>query len=86
MPTQPLQPFSPPSAVLAHLPVQTVSPGVAVQWFLYLVFAIWLFYTLIIVYHWLKYSHGSWLAVPSIATHLFISFAIMAFALSGALA
>ena len=35
------------------------------------------------IYHWLKYSHASWVAFPAIAAHLFISFALMSYALSG---
>lgn len=77
---QPLQPFSPPSALLINL---SVSPGAVVTWTLYIVFAFWALYTLVAVYHWLKYSHASWVAFPAIAAHLFISFALMAYALSG---
>ncbi len=82
MPAQPLQPFSPPSALLTNL---SVSPSVAVTWALYVVFAFWALYTLVAIYHWLKYSHASWVAFPAIAAHLFISFALMAYALSGAI-
>ncbi|MHB8710603.1 MAG: hypothetical protein ACYC6X_03585 [Minisyncoccota bacterium] len=77
---QPLQPFSPPSGLLTHLPI---SPGTAVTWALYIVFAFWALYTLVAIYHWLKYSHASSIAFPAIATHLFISFALMSYALSG---
>jgi hypothetical protein len=77
---QPLQPFSPPSALLANL---SISPGIVVTWALYIVFAFWALYTLVAVYHWLKYSHASSVAFPAIAVHLFISFALMAYALSG---
>lgn len=82
MPAEPLQPFSPPSAFLTNL---SVSPGAVVTWTFYIVFAFWTLYTLIAVYHWLKYSHASWIAFPAIAAHLFISFALMAYALSGTL-
>lgn len=83
MPDQPLQPFAPPTAVLSHLPVGIITPGAAVMWILFAVFAIWAVYTLIIIYHWLKYSHASAVALPSIGIHLFISVALMAYALSG---
>jgi len=56
-----------------------------VEWALYAVFAFWAVYTIIAVYHWLKYSHASWVAFPAIAVHLFISFALIAYALSGTL-
>ena len=81
---QPLQPFSPPADLLTYLP-DGVSPSHIVQWFLYAVFAFWAIYTIIAIYHWLKYSHASWVAFPAIAMHLFISFALMIFALSGTL-
>lgn len=80
MPTEPLKPFSPPSALLTSL---HVSPGAAVTWALYAVFALWVLYTIVAVYHWLKYSHASSIAFPAIAAHLFISFALMSYALSG---
>ncbi len=84
MPDQPLQPFSSPSAVFSQLNLPGLpSSGIIVQWVLFAVFAFWALYTLVAVYHWLKYSHASWVAFPSIAAHLFISFALMSYALSG---
>jgi len=79
---QPLQPFAPPTALLAYLP-NGVSVGVVVEWALYVVFAFWALYTAIAIYHWLKYSHASWVAFPAMAVHLYISFALMSYALSG---
>jgi hypothetical protein len=84
MADQPLQPFSPPSSLAAFLP-SGLSAGTMVEWALYLVFAFWAVYTAVAVYHWLKYSHASWVAFPAIALHLFVSFALMAYALSGTL-
>ncbi len=78
---QPLQPFAPPTALLGYLPGGTVSPGLVVEWFLYAVFAFWAVYTLVAVYHWLKYSHASWVAFPAIAVHLVISFALIFYTL-----
>jgi hypothetical protein len=83
MNTEPLHPFSPPTNLLTHLP-SGLSAGVIITWVLYAVFAFWLFYTLIAIYHWLKYSHASWIAFPAIAIHLCVSIAIMSYALSGA--
>ena len=80
MPEQPLHPFAPPSSLLATLPV---SPGTVVVWVLYVIFAFWALYTLVAIYHWFKYSHASSIAFPAIAVHLFISFALMSYALSG---
>lgn len=81
---QPLQPFALPSALFTqlHLP-DTLSAGLVVTWALYIVFVFWALYTLVAVYHWLKYSHASWVAFPAIALHFFISFALMTYALSG---
>ncbi len=52
-------------------------------WALYAVFAFWAIYTLVAVYHWLRYSHASWVAFPAIAAHFLVSFALMSYALSG---
>lgn len=83
MPTQPLQPFTPPAQVLGHLPVGAIPAGTMLTWFLYLVFALWLVYTLVIIYHWLKYSHDSHLMFPAIGLHLIVSFGLMVYALTG---
>lgn len=84
MSDQPLQPFAPPTDLLTYLP-DGISAGAIVEWVLYIIFAFWAIYTLVAIYHWLKYSHASWVAFPSIALHLFISFSLMAYALSGTL-
>ncbi|MFZ3043684.1 MAG: hypothetical protein WA058_01070 [Minisyncoccia bacterium] len=84
MPDQPLQPFAPPNALLSYLPSSlNFSTGVAVTWVLYAVFAFWAIYTLVAVYHWLKYSHASLVAFPAMAVHLYLSLALMSYALSG---
>jgi len=82
MPDQPLQPFSTPTALLEYMP-DGITAASTVEWTLYIVFAFWAIYTVIAIYHWLKYSHASWVAFPAIATHLFISFALMTYSLSG---
>ena len=82
MPNQPLQPFSLPPALLAYLP-NGLSAGMAVMWALYAVLAFWAFYTLVVIYHWLKYSHASLIAFPAIAVHFAISTALISYALSG---
>ena len=82
MTDQPLQPFSPPAALLSYLP-NGFSVGVALTWVLYAVFAFWAIYTVVAMYHWLKYSHASWLAFPAMAAHLVISFALISYTLSG---
>lgn len=82
MTDQTLQPFAPPTAILEYLP-SVISVGAVIEWFLYTTFAFWTIYTVIAVYHWLKYSHASWVAFPAIATHIFVSFALMVYILSG---
>jgi len=84
MPDQPLQPFAPPANLSSLLPNGfNLSAGVVVEWALYAVFAFWAIYTIVAIYHWLKYSHASWVAFPAMAVHLFVSFALMSYALSG---
>jgi len=82
MPDQPLQPFAPPADLLTYLP-SGVTPSLMVTWALYATFAFWALYTIVAIYHWLKYSHASWLAFPAIAAHLFVSFILISYTLSG---
>ncbi|MBI3572439.1 hypothetical protein HY091_02840 [Candidatus Kaiserbacteria bacterium] len=77
MTDQPLQPFAPPFSV-------NLSSGSAVEWLLGIAFALWLLFTLIAIYHWLKYSHASLIAFPAIFVHLAVSAALMSYALTGA--
>lgn len=83
MPGQPLQPFAPPTALFEQLHISGISSESFITWTIYAVFAFWAIYTLVAIYHWLKYSHASLVAAPAIAAHLFVSFALMSFALSG---
>lgn len=83
MTDQPLQPFSPPQFFSQMNFAGFPEAGTMTEWVLYAVFACWAVYTLVAIYHWLKYSHASWIAFPSIAAHLFISLALMSYALSG---
>lgn len=80
---QPLQPFSPPQ-ILSQINFPGFpATNTVTEWVLYAIFVFWAVYTLVAIYHWLKYSHASWIAFPSIAVHLLISFALMSYALSG---
>jgi len=81
---QPLQPFSPPTALLSHLST-SISQGTVAWWFFLFVLVFWAIYTLVAIYHWLKYSHASAIAIPAIAVHLFVSFVLISYALSGTL-
>jgi hypothetical protein len=48
-----------------------------------LIFGIWVIFTVIIIYHWFRYRHQSWFAVPAVALHLFVSGWIILFMVSG---
>ena len=76
--TKPLQPFSPPTALLSHLP--GISAIAVVQFILYCVFILWAIYTLIIIYHWVKYSRAPGVAFKAIVLHLVISLGLMVYA------
>ena len=82
MPAQPLQPFVSPTALLSYLP-SAVSGGFLLMVVLYAVFVFWGLLTLVAIYHWIKYSHASLITLPAIAVHLFVSFSLIAFTLSG---
>jgi len=47
------------------------------------VFLIWVAYSLAAAYHWLRYGHQSWLAIPALALHLFVSGTILIYMLTG---
>lgn len=78
-----LTPVLAPYSTLFSQLLGSLSIGLIVTWGLYAVFAFWALYTLIAIYHWLKYSNSSLLAFPAIAVHLYISFALMSYALNG---
>lgn len=85
MPDQPLQPFAPPTAFLDALHLSgIVTATQLVWWFLYAICFFWVVYTLVATYHWVRYSHGAWLALPAIALHLVVSYALIVYALTGA--
>ena len=50
---------------------------------LLIVFGIWLIFTLASAYHWLRYSHRSWVTVPALGAHVFVSGTIMLYMLAG---
>ncbi len=49
----------------------------------FIIFAIWMLYTLVAAYHWFRYGHKSWLAVPAIALHVFVSGLLIIYIASG---
>lgn len=84
MSDQPLQAFSPPTALFNQFNINgVVSSGSLLQWALYAIFFFWTVYTVVAIYHWLKYSHASSIAFPAIGLHLFISFVLMIYTLTG---
>lgn len=60
-----------------------ISGGMIAVWAVYAILLFWAVYTLVIIYHWLRYSHASWLTFPAIGVHLFVSFALISFILYG---
>jgi hypothetical protein len=46
-------------------------------------FVLWLLYSCVAAYHWFRYGHRSWLAVPAIAVHIFVSSFLMLYMMSG---
>lgn len=48
-----------------------------------IVFFIWLAYTLVVAYHWFRYGHRSFLAVPLLALHVVVSGTLMLLATAG---
>lgn len=84
MTDQPLQPFSPPTALFNQFHISAgITPGLALEVLLYAVFVLWAVYTLVAIYHWLRFSHASLIAFPAIAAHLFVSFGLMTYILTG---
>ena len=79
MPSQPLQPFHPPTGFPMHL---TISTGAIISWLLAAALLFWAVYTLVAIYHWVKFSHAAMVAYPAIATHVAVSAVILLFALS----
>jgi hypothetical protein len=79
----PLVPFSPPEIFrdFALLPSTT---GVVMQWIFYFAIIFWFIYTLVAIYHWIKYSHAAVVAIPSIALHVGVSLLLIVYALTGA--
>jgi hypothetical protein len=65
------------------LPAQSFDISGAVPVIFSLVFIVWAIYTFVVIYHWFRYRHKSWFAVPLIAVHLFISGSIIIFMISG---
>ncbi len=48
-----------------------------------IVFIWWAIFTVVAIYHWFRFARDSWLAVPAVAVHLFVSGWIFVFATGG---
>lgn len=76
MPDQPLTPFT-------GLPFELAISGTAFMgWAILIALIFWAIYTLIAIYHWIKFSHAAAVAYPAIALHLIVSGSLALFALS----
>jgi tellurite resistance protein TehA-like permease len=85
--TAPAQSATAPSSGTAPATQASAMPNIdlsgAVPVIFSLVFVIWAIYTFVVIYHWFRYRHKSWFAVPMIVVHLFISGSIILFMISG---
>lgn len=68
--------------VFSMLP-NTVSIESVVAIIITIVFIWWAIYTLVVMYHWLRYGRESWFAVPLLALHFAVSGWIFVFATGG---
>jgi len=75
------QPAVPGFPDLAIFGPMTLSTGLAVV--VTVVFIWWLIFTVVAIYHWMRYARDSWVAIPLIALHLFVSGWIFVFATGG---
>lgn len=62
---------------------ETLDAGSVVAVIFALIFIWWFIYTLVAAYHWLRFGRETWVAVPALALHLFISGWLLLFMTSG---
>ena len=48
-----------------------------------LLFIVWLIYTAVAAYHWLRYGHRSAVAIPALIVHVMVSWLLAGYAVSG---
>lgn len=60
-----------------------VSTGTVLSIVFTLIFAWWFVYTIVVSFHWLTFGRSSWVAVPALGTHLFISAWLLFYMTSG---
>jgi hypothetical protein len=80
MSDQPLVPFHPPEGLGVSF---AVSPAALTGWLFVAALLFWAIYTLVAIYHWIKFSHAASVAYPAIMLHLAVSGGIILYALSG---
>ena len=69
------------SPIGIHVSALAVSEVIPVLFFL--VFFIWVIYTLIASYHWLRYSNNTTLALSAITAHIIVSLMLAVYTVSG---
>jgi len=74
---EPVAPLAPPAFLTAINPAQAISVLFTV------LFIIWVIYTLVTTYHWLRYGHNSAVAIPALITHVLVSIFLAIYAVSG---
>jgi len=60
-----------------------IDPGKVVSVIAWIMFVLWLVYTIVAAYHWLRYGHRSSIAIPALLVHFIVSAALALFAVSG---
>lgn len=81
---QSLAPLTPATSLSFLLPT-TVSGDTLLSWALGACILYWFVYTLVGVFHWVRYSHSPAVATPAIAVHIGISLICIGYAVTGLL-
>ncbi len=63
--------------------LQVVNPEMVVSVVVTVVFIWWAVFTIVAIYHLLRFARDSWITVPAIALHLIVSGWIFVFATGG---
>jgi hypothetical protein len=82
MPGQSLVPFQNP---LAYIDVVLSLGSGYLLTLIAAVFVVWLLYTIVVTFHWVRYSHAAAVTYPAILTHLIISGLLLSYALGATL-
>lgn len=83
-----MEPLTVPSPNIPSIPTLSLTPVAVdiesvVAVIITIVFIWWAIYSLVVMYHWLRYGRESWLAVPALALHFAVSGWIFVFATGG---